>query len=90
MDFIARTGDIIVLDEDVHYKVLHRLKMEGRGYLIVRKIKMSVESILQLDEQSEEIVQEVIDENNDYYFSFVTDEDVVSKIRKALEIYENK
>ena len=89
MKFVAKVGDIILLDEGKHYLVLNCLEMEGKAYLVVRKLKMSMESVLQLDNQEKEIVQELIDENNEYYFSFVTDEEVVAKINQIVNLKKN-
>ncbi len=90
MSFIAKVGDIVILDEGKHYLVLNCLEMEGKAYLLVRRVKMSLESVLQLDDQENEIVQELIDENNEYYFQFVKDEEVVSKINQIVNLKENE
>ena len=90
MKFIAKVGDIVILDEGKHYLVLNCLEMEGKAYLVVRRMKMSLESVLQLDNQEKEIVQELIDENNEYYFQFVKDEEVVSKIKQILALEEKE
>lgn len=88
MQFISKVGDVIVLEEDSLYQVLHCIEMQGRGFLVIRKAKMSLESVLQLKSQEVEIVEEVVDNKFNYYFQNVKDPAIISAIQEKIKELE--
>lgn len=85
MKFISKVGDIVVLEEDKIYQVVQCIAMEGRGYLVIRRIRMNLASVLQPDDSKTEFVEELLDYNHNYYFQTVTDQDVISKINAIMQ-----
>ncbi len=88
MQFISKVGDIIVLEEEKLYQVLHCIEMQDRGFLVIRKIKMSIESVLQLTPQELEIVEEVVDDKYNYYFQNVKDPKIISAVQEKIKELE--
>ncbi len=82
MEFVVKVGDIVMLEDELNYRVLDCVELDGNGYVILKKFELTVDSVLQLDNAKEIVVQEVIDNEGDYFLQIVTDEDILKRIEK--------
>ena len=83
MDFVAQKGEMILMEDEKNYMVLATLEYEGEAYLRLLKTGNRL-----FDEEYEPVikndiyVKEVVDEVEDYYLEFVTDEALIEKLRE--------
>jgi hypothetical protein len=82
MEFVVKVGDIVMLEDELNYRVLDCVELDGNGYVILKKFELTVDSVLQLDNAKEIVVQEVIDNEDDYFLQIVTDQDILKRIEK--------
>lgn len=82
MEFVAKKDDILMLDDELNYRVLQSVELDGVGYVVLQKFDVDLKSILNADEQKQIVVKEIIDENDDYFLQIVTDEEILQKIEE--------
>ena len=82
MEFVAKVDDIIMLEDELNYRVLKTIELDGVGYVVLQKFDVDLKSILNADEQKQIVVKEIIDENDDYFLQIVTDEEILQKIEE--------
>lgn len=90
MQFISKVGDIVVLEEDKLYQVMHCIEIEDRGFLVIKKMKMSLESVLDIIPAKLEVAEEVIDDQSNYYFQNVKDEATIQAVMAKVKELEEE
>ena len=85
MNFVVKEGDIVTLEDDLNYVVKKCLEVDGEGYLVLKKINLTTDAILQIEEAKEIVVQEIIDEDDNYFLRIVTDEKVLQNIEEITD-----
>ena len=84
MKFIVKPGDVVILDDEKQYRVMNCVELDGHGYLVIKRMKITLESALSIEKSTTEIVEEVLDENMNYYFSLVTDEKIINAVNNIV------
>ena len=82
MEFVAKVDDIIMLEDELNYRVLKPIELDGVGYVVLQKFDGDLKLMLNTDEQKQIVVKEIIDENDDYFLQIVTDEEILQKIEE--------
>lgn len=82
MEFVAKVDDIIMLEDELNYRVLKTIELDGVGYVVLQKFDVDLNLMLNTDEQKQIVVKEIIDENDDYFLQIVTDEEILQKIEE--------
>jgi len=84
MDFVTKVGDIVLLDNETAYQVLAQKEFNGQGYLFISKVHTDIENVFASEKDEFEIVQEVIDEDDEFFLATVEDKTVIEEIKKML------
>lgn len=80
MEFVAKKGEVIVMDEGDTYLVLKTIEYEGAGYLhMVQTGEYLYDENFEIDSSKEAYVKEVVTED-DYYLEVVSDEELIKKL----------
>lgn len=90
MQFISKVGDIVMLEEEKLYHVMHCIEIADRGFLVIKKMKVSLESVLDLIPAKLEVVEEVIDDQSNYYFQNVKDEATIQAVMAKVKELEEE
>ena len=84
MEFIAKKGEVLIMNEDETYFVLATHEYEGECYLHLIKTGEHILDVnYEVDLKSSVYAKEVVDENDNYFLDFVTDENLL-KVLKTL------
>ena len=83
MEFIAKKGEVLVMNEDEIYFVLATYEYEGAGYLhLIKTGEHILDENYEVDLKSSVYAKEIVDENDNYLLDFVTDENLIKILRK--------
>ena len=82
MEFIAKKGEVIVMNDDETYLVLATYEHEGAGYLhLIKTGEHILDNNYEVDLKSTVYAKEVIDDNDNYFLQFVTDENLIKVLK---------
>ena len=85
MSFVAKKGEIVVLEDNEAYQVVARAMCEENAYLLLIKVKTNVQDIFDESKRETQIVQEIV-EDGEYFLSPVTDKNLVQKIYDMIKL----
>lgn len=81
MEFVAKKGEVLVMEEGDTYLVLKTIEYEGEGYLhMIQTGEYLYDEDFKIDSSKEKYVKEVISENDEYSLEIVTDEKLIAKL----------
>ena len=84
MDFVTRLGDVVLLENETAYQVLAQKEFNGEGYLFISKVHENIEDIFDSNKNEFAVVQEVVDEDDEFFLSVIEDETIINEIKKML------
>ena len=79
MNFVAKVGEILNLEDNNNYQVVDRVKYNEENYLKLLKLPNKLNNAFDFKNLTYCFVQEVID-NEDYYLNFVEDEEIIKNL----------
>lgn len=83
MRSIAQKGEMIVMEDQENYIVLATLEYNGENYLrLIKTGEVMFDTTYQVNEKEKIYVKEIIDENEDYFFEYVKDENLLKELKK--------
>ena len=85
MSFVAKKGEIVVLEDNEAYQVVARAMCEENAYLLLIKVKTNIQDIFDESKRETQIVQEIV-EDGEYFLSPVTDKNLVQKIYDMIKL----
>ena len=81
MEFVAKKGEVIVMDESDTYLVLKTIEYEGVGYLhMIQTGEYLYDEHFEIDSSKEAYAKEVITDEEDYFLEFINDEELIKKL----------
>lgn len=78
--FVLREGDTVILENDNAYMVYKTIELNGEGYLIIGPVGVDLKTLLGIKGKVK-IVQEFVDDDENYYLEAVTDLSILEKIK---------
>lgn len=84
MSFVAKKGEIVILENNEAYQVVARAMCDENAYLLLLKVQTDVQNILDESKRETQIVQEIV-EDGEYFLSTVTDNNLIQKIYSVMK-----
>ena len=82
MKSVAQKGEMIVMEDEENYIVLATLEYNGENYLrLIKTGEQLFDENYEVDLKNVVYVKEIIDENEDYFFEFVKDENIINNLK---------
>lgn len=82
MKSVAQKGEMIVMEDEENYIVLATLEYNGENYLrLIKTGERLFDENYEVDLKNVVYVKEIIDENEDYFFEFVKDENIINNLK---------
>lgn len=81
MEFIAQRGEIIIMDDEACYLVLKNIEFNGEAYQrTVKTADYLLEDQVEINQEDEIYLKEII-ENDECFYDFVTDEEIIKSLK---------
>ena len=81
MEFIAQRGEIIIMDDEACYLVLKNIEFNGEAYQrTVKTADYLLEDQVEISQEDEIYLKEII-ENDECFYDFVTDEEIIKSLK---------
>ena len=82
MEFVAKKGEVILMDENDTYLVLKTIEHDGAGYLhLIKTGDHLLDMTYEADLKQEFFAKEVFTEDDNYFLEFVTDENLIETLK---------
>ena len=81
MEFIAQRGEVIIMDDESCYLVLKNIEFNGEAYhKTIKTADYLLDEEFEIEKEAEIYLKEII-ENDECFYDFVTDEDLIKTLK---------